>query len=122
MCIRDRKKDTGEILALQIFNKNKAINTNELDCMLTKWSLMKTLSTPFCLQPRYTLETPEKLYFITEGYPGRDLFFYLQRKRRFEEELVKFFSAQIISAIADLHKNNICNIELKPEKLSLIHI
>jgi len=53
---------------------------------------------------------------------GGDLFRYLQQERRFPEDRVKFYAAQIVSAVQCLHDSGIIYRDLKPENILLNHL
>ena len=50
---------------------------------------------------------------------GGELFFHLRKARRFAEDLIKFYAAEILVAVSYLHKRNILYRDLKPENILL---
>lgn len=44
---------------------------------------------------------------------GGELFFHLQRERIFSEDRTRFYAAEIVSALAYLHENNIVYRDIK---------
>lgn len=50
---------------------------------------------------------------------GGELFFHLQRKIRFKEEIAKFFAAEIVCSLECLHSKGIIYRDLKPENILL---
>lgn len=50
---------------------------------------------------------------------GGELFKHLSEQRRFSEDRVKFYAAQIALALGYLHKSNIYYRDLKPENILL---
>jgi len=56
---------------------------------------------------------------ILDFVNGGELFFHLKREGRFPENRVKFYAAQITSALAHLHSLNIVYRDLKPENILL---
>jgi len=48
---------------------------------------------------------------------GGELFFHLQKEKKFSEERVKFYSAEILLALEHLHENGIIYRDLKPENI-----
>merc|ERR1712066_314799 len=65
------------------------------------------------------IETQTKLYFVFDYCPAGKLFFHLRHAGRFSEEWVKFYSAEILLAIAHLHKLNIAHRNFYPENILL---
>ena len=60
-----------------------------------------------------------RIYFIMAFVQGGELFKHLSEQRRFSEERVKFYGAQIVLALGYLHKSNIYYRDLKPENILL---
>jgi serum/glucocorticoid-regulated kinase 2 len=56
---------------------------------------------------------------ILDYVNGGELFFHLKREGRFSEERVRFYAAEIISAISHLHALDIVYRDLKPENILL---
>uniref|UniRef100_A0A8I5TQH7 Serum/glucocorticoid regulated kinase 2 n=1 Tax=Pongo abelii TaxID=9601 RepID=A0A8I5TQH7_PONAB len=69
--------------------------------------LLKNVRHPFLVGLRYSFQTPEKLYFVLDYVNGGELFFHLQRERRFLEPRARFYAAEVASAIGYLHSLNI---------------
>jgi serine/threonine protein kinase len=59
------------------------------------------------------------LYFILDYVNGGELFFHLQKEKRFSEDRVAFYAAEILLALEHLHLNGIIYRDLKPENLLL---
>ena len=56
------------------------------------------------------------LYFIMDFYPGRDLFQYM-KENKMSEEQAKFYIAEIIIGVEDLHRNNCIHRDIKPDNI-----
>jgi len=60
-----------------------------------------------------------KCYLVTELVRGGDLFGLLNNKRKLKESVVKFYLAELIIALEELHSRNIIYRDLKPENILL---
>jgi serine/threonine protein kinase len=67
----------------------------------------------------YAFQTETKLYFILDFINGGELFTYLRKEQRFPEQRVRVYAAELIEALAYLHKNDIVYRDLKPENVLL---
>ena len=68
---------------------------------------MHNVKHPFLVGLRYSFQTAEKLYFVLDYVNGGELFFHLQRERKFSEQRARFYAAEIASAIGYLHSLDI---------------
>lgn len=50
---------------------------------------------------------------------GGELFYHLRRERKFSEDRLKFYAAEIILAIECMHEQGIIYRDLKPENILL---
>lgn len=112
-----RKKDTGEILAIKMLKKAYLKEKNQVAHVKSERSILKDTDHPFIVGLKYAFQNKSKLYFALEFCPGGELFFHLQRVTNFDEEVTRFYSAQIVLALDHLHKNNIIYRDLKPENV-----
>ncbi|ORZ38002.1 kinase-like domain-containing protein [Catenaria anguillulae PL171] len=81
--------------------------------------LMRNMKHPFLVGLQYAFQTPAKLYLVLDYVNGGELFFHLQRERRFPEDRVRFYAAEIVSALEYLHSLGIMYRDLKPENILL---
>jgi len=56
---------------------------------------------------------------VTELVEGGDLFKLLSTKKRLKENMVKFYLAELLIALEELHNRNIIYRDLKPENILL---
>eukprot|EP01016_Furgasonia_blochmanni_P007664 TRINITY_DN1306_c0_g4_i1.p1 TRINITY_DN1306_c0_g4~~TRINITY_DN1306_c0_g4_i1.p1 ORF type:complete len:297 (+),score=57.83 TRINITY_DN1306_c0_g4_i1:183-1073(+) len=72
---------------------------------------------PFIVKLAYAFQNERKLYFALEYCPGGELFNVLQKKRRFSEDVARFYAAQIVLALEHLHSKDVVYRDLKPENV-----
>jgi serum/glucocorticoid-regulated kinase 2 len=115
-----RKKDSSEVLAIKMLKKSYLKKRKQETHTLSERWILETINHPFIVNLKYAFQNTEKLYFALEFCPGGELFFHLQRVENFDEEVTRFYSAQMVLALEHLHKNNVIYRDLKPENV-LIH-
>jgi serine/threonine protein kinase len=114
-----RKRDTGEIFAMKVLRKQAIIARKQVAHTRAEKSILQKLQHPFVVRLHYAFQTSEKLYMILDYVNGGELFFHLKKEGRFPEERVRFYAAEIISAISHLHCLGIVYRDLKPENILL---
>ncbi len=65
----------------------------------------------------YVFQNEFRIYFFLKYVRGGNLYEHLFVKKRFDENIVKFYAAQVAVALGYLHNNNIVHRDLKPENV-----
>ncbi|CAI2374246.1 unnamed protein product [Moneuplotes crassus] len=112
-----RKIDSGEVLAIKMLKKSYLKKRKQEIHTKAERFILETINHPFIVNLKYAFQNTEKLYFCLEFCPGGELFFHLQRVENFDEEVTRFYSAQMVLALEHLHKNNVIYRDLKPENV-----
>jgi len=105
------KKETKQIYAIKTIDKDEQ---NHLNC--EKYILEKSQS-PFIIKLEFAFKTPEKFVLGMRFMRGGELFQYLRRSKRFNEERAKFYAAEVILGLEHLHHMGMIYRNLKPEKI-----
>uniref|UniRef100_A0A8I3NKU1 Serum/glucocorticoid regulated kinase 2 n=2 Tax=Canis lupus familiaris TaxID=9615 RepID=A0A8I3NKU1_CANLF len=115
-----KRKSDGMFYAVKVLQKKSILKKKEQNHIMAERSvLLKNVQHPFLVGLRYSFQTPEKLYFVLDYVNGGELFFHLQRERRFLEPRARFYAAEVASAIGYLHSLNVIYRDLKPENILL---
>lgn len=115
-----KHKRNGKVFAVKVISKKAIKQKDEVKhIMAEKNVLINNASHPFLIGLRYSFQTAEKLFFVLDYVNGGELFFHLQKEKRFSEPRARFYAAEIVSAIGFLHKLNIIYRDLKPENILL---
>eukprot|EP01098_Paradermamoeba_levis_P004394 TRINITY_DN1891_c0_g4_i1.p1 TRINITY_DN1891_c0_g4~~TRINITY_DN1891_c0_g4_i1.p1 ORF type:complete len:452 (+),score=145.94 TRINITY_DN1891_c0_g4_i1:74-1429(+) len=114
-----KKKDTGKIYAMKILNKKTILERNDLEHTKAEKSILQKLVHPFLVNLYYSFQSEDKLYFVMDYINGGELFFHLQKDRRFSEDRVRFYTAEIVCGLEYLHGMNVLYRDLKPENILL---
>lgn len=65
---------------------------------------MASIAHPFLLKLEYAIESPTYLGFTMEYCAGGELFYHLRRIKRMNEDMARFYFAEICLGIDYLHK------------------
>lgn len=114
-----RKKDTNKIYAMKVLNKKTIIERNEVEHTRSEKKILQKLCHPFLVNLNYSFQTPDKLYFIMDYVNGGELFFHLQKDKKFQEDRARFYCAEIVLGLEYLHNSGVLYRDLKPENLLL---
>lgn len=117
--IQVRKINTGEIFAMKVLSKRHIVEHNEVAHTKSEKNILMKLQHPFLVGLNYSFQTDDKLYFILDYVNGGELFYHLQREKRFSEDRVRFYGAEIVLALEYLHAAGVVYRDLKPENLLL---
>eukprot|EP01101_Sappina_pedata_P008536 TRINITY_DN4759_c0_g1_i2.p2 TRINITY_DN4759_c0_g1~~TRINITY_DN4759_c0_g1_i2.p2 ORF type:complete len:381 (-),score=170.56 TRINITY_DN4759_c0_g1_i2:125-1267(-) len=114
-----RKKDNKKIFAMKVLNKKSVLEKAEVDHTLAEQSILQKLCHPFLVNLNYSFQTSDHLYFIMDYINGGELFFHLQNEKKFTEERVRFYGAEIVCGLEYLHSRGVLYRDLKPENILL---
>jgi len=110
---------TGKIYAMKELRKDVLIDTDQIENTRIEKEIMKNANHPFLINLEYVFQTPGKIFFVMKFMQGGELYTLLSKEKRFSESRAKFYAAQIILALAHLHKSKIIYRDLKPENILL---
>jgi serine/threonine kinase 32 len=82
-------------------------------------SLSLQVDHPFIVNLRYAFQDDENCFFVLDLMLGGDLRFHLERLGSLPEDVVKFYVAQLSSAVEFLHENGIMHRDIKPDNILL---
>ena len=120
-----KEKATGQIFAMKIRNKDMVVAEDDIDYILAEKRVLHTLQTsthPFllvchyavflviyhslsCAQSlKYSFQTSDRLFLVTQYVRGGDLLFHLQREGVFTENRARFYGAEITLGVQHLHQ------------------
>lgn len=114
-----RKKDTGQVYAMKVLKKKKLVDEGEVEHTRTEKNILINNNHPFLVNLKFAFQTEKKIYFVLDYVNGGELFFHLKKERRFDEDKVRFYAAEITLALEHLHSLGIIYRDLKPENVLL---
>ncbi|ODQ81811.1 hypothetical protein BABINDRAFT_160049 [Babjeviella inositovora NRRL Y-12698] len=116
-----RKKDTAKIYALKTLRKSHIVTRREVTHTLAERTVLARVNNAFIVPLKFTFQSPEKLYLVLAFINGGELFHHLQKEGRFTLSRLRFYIAELLSALECLHDLNVIYRDLKPENILIDH-
>ena len=114
-----KKSKNCKLYAMKIINKEFVKINSQYDNIKNEREILAKIDNPFVVKLCYAFQNKQNLYLLTEFIQGGELVSHLREKGQFKESWVKFYAAELITAIEDLHANQLIYRDLKPENILL---
>ena len=112
-------KETGEYFAIKSIRKDVLIETDQIESTKLERDILLECNNDFMVGMDYVFQNDLRLYFVMPFIRGGELYKHFLKCKRFPEQKVKFYIAQIIIAIGHLHSKNILHRDLKLENIMI---
>ncbi|KAL8283526.1 hypothetical protein RQP46_005629 [Phenoliferia psychrophenolica] len=103
--------------AMKVLEKATVVRLRQVEHLNSERSTLAQVSHPFIVNLFCTFQDERNLYLLLEYVQGGELFSHLRRSGRFSSDVARFFAANLILALEDLHARDIIYRDLKPENL-----
>ncbi|KAI8999376.1 kinase-like domain-containing protein, partial [Gaertneriomyces semiglobifer] len=113
------RHSTGRYYALKAIKKQDIVKLRQEKQIMNEKIILRSINHPFVVELYHTFQNPTYLFMTMEFVAGGDLFSYLRKVQRFEEEDAKFYVTEVLIALEYLHSHNIVYRDLKPENILL---
>mmetsp|Transcript_17482 Transcript_17482/g.53261 ORF Transcript_17482/g.53261 Transcript_17482/m.53261 type:complete len:493 (+) Transcript_17482:378-1856(+) len=114
-----RQVSTGVIYAMKVLKKENIVKRNQVEHTKTERSVLGYLRHPFLVSLNMAFQTRDKLFFVLDYCAGGELFCHLQRLGKFAEPRARFYTAELVLALAHVHALGVVYRDLKPENVLL---
>eukprot|EP00457_Paulinella_chromatophora_P003414 gb/GEZN01003422.1/.p1 GENE.gb/GEZN01003422.1/~~gb/GEZN01003422.1/.p1 ORF type:complete len:480 (-),score=88.73 gb/GEZN01003422.1/:362-1801(-) len=111
-------RPTNTMMAMKRMSKKKLIKKDAY--VVTSWrerNIMAQLSSPFLVNLLYAFQDKEDLFVIMPFMQGGDLRYYLNTVGPMNEEVARFYAAEVILGLEELHSKHIAYRDLKPDNI-----
>jgi protein kinase A len=116
------ESDRQNVYALKILRKTEVIKLRQIDHVRHERAILSEVSGhPFITNLLASFSDADFLYLLLDYVPGGELFSYLRKWRRFDEDMARFYAAEIVLVLEYLHEQQggVAYRDLKPENLLL---
>jgi serine/threonine protein kinase len=116
-----RKKANDRLYAMKVLRKDLVVKRRQVAHTKTERLILSEIDSPFVIKLHAAFQCDSMLYLVLDYCPGGELFFHLNRAGVFPENVTRFYAAELVLALADLHQGDVVYRDLKPENVLLDH-
>ena len=95
------------------------IKKNMISQVIAERNAQALTNSPFCVKLFYCLQSSTNIFLVMEYLIGGDLKSLLNIYGFFDENMARFYAAEIALALSYLHKHSIIHRDLKPDNILL---
>ena len=114
-----REKKTGEVYAMKILKKTHVVNKRQVEHTMSERYVLGRTKHPFIVGMHYAFQTNEKLIFVLDYCAGGDLYYHISRAGHLPLDRARFYTAELVEALAHLHSRGVVYRDLKPENVMM---
>jgi len=116
-----RKKSNHKLYAMKVLRKEQVVMRRQVVHTKTERLILSEIDSPFVIKLHAAFQCDSQLYLVLDYCSGGELFFHLNRAGVFPENVARFYAAELVLALADLHQGDVVYRDLKPENVLLDH-
>jgi len=109
-------------MAVKVMSKEKVAQTQQMDHVMSESKILAQISGdmhPFIVNMIASFQNSTMLFMCMEFVEGGELYFHLRHERKFSNNRVRLYAAEIALSLEHLHARNIVFRDLKPENVML---
>ncbi|RKP40018.1 phosphoinositide-dependent kinase-1, partial [Dimargaris cristalligena] len=112
-------KTNGQRYAVKILDKRHIIKEKKTKYVNIEKNTLSRLSHPLIVRLHYAFQDSTNLYFVLDYAENGELLALIRRFTQLPEPCVRFYMAEIITAVEYLHHKHVVHRDLKPENILL---
>ncbi|CAD8058979.1 unnamed protein product [Paramecium primaurelia] len=112
-----RQKDTNEIVAIKKMKKKEMLFKNQLGHVRAERDILVQSKCQWIVELKSSFQDDENLYLVMEFLSGGDLMTLLIKKDIIPERDAKFYIAELVLAVEEIHNMNYIHRDLKPDNI-----
>lgn len=110
-------KTSENFYAMKILDKSKLVKLKQVDHTYNEKRILECVKFPFIIFMEFCFKDNSYVYMVLPYINGGEMFTHLRRMGKFEEDLARFYAAQVALALEYLHHCSLVYRDLKPENI-----
>ncbi|KAI7800090.1 serine/threonine-protein kinase LATS1 [Triplophysa rosa] len=112
-----RKVDTGALYAMKTLRKKDVLLRNQVAHVKAERDILAEADNEWVVRLYYSFQDKDNLYFVMDYIPGGDMMSLLIRMGIFQEDLARFYIAELTCAVESVHKMGFIHRDIKPDNI-----
>ena len=112
-----RKIDSNALYAMKTLRKADVLRRNQVAHVKAERDILAEADNEWVVKLYYSFQDATNLYFVMEYVPGGDLMALLIKKGIFNEDLARFYTAELVLAVESVHKMGFIHRDIKPDNV-----
>ncbi|XP_026333449.1 serine/threonine-protein kinase Warts isoform X2 [Hyposmocoma kahamanoa] len=112
-----RKIDTSHLYAMKTLRKADVLKLNQVAHVKAERDILAEADNEWVVKLYYSFQDKDNLYFVMDYIPGGDLMSLLIKLGIFEEDLARFYIAELTCAVESVHKMGFIHRDIKPDNI-----
>ncbi len=117
-----KRDPKGQVYVIKMVNKEKLIRKGHVEFVCEERNAMVELSrrSEGLVKLHETFQDANNLYFVEDFCQAGDMMWWLIKKDKFSESVARFYTAELILALRDLHRQGFAHRDLKPDNILVV--
>ena len=105
--------ETKKLYAIKTIKKSELIKSGMIELAEQEAEILQDINHPFLIDLAFMFHSKYRIFFVQPFVEGGELTSLLQKHKRFQEDAILFFGAQLVLAIGHLHEHHIVHRDMK---------